>query len=74
MKLFVWERVFCDYSCGIAFALANTKEEAIELIANSYEEDTESWFYKDIVRKLTETEPNIHNIGENIGYMVKGGG
>lgn len=32
LKLFVWERVFCDYLCGIAFALAETPEEARELI------------------------------------------
>ncbi len=33
MKLFVWDEVFCTYgSPGIAFALAHTKKEAVELI------------------------------------------
>ena len=32
-KLFIWRNVFCDYTEGIAFAIAKTKDEAIEVIA-----------------------------------------
>ena len=31
-KLFVWDSVFCDYSCGIAFAVARDETEARELL------------------------------------------
>ena len=32
LKLYVWQEVFCDYTCGIAFALAHDEEEARHLI------------------------------------------
>ena len=31
-KLFVWNSVLCDYSCGIAFAVARDETEARELL------------------------------------------
>lgn len=36
MKLYVWENVLCDWTCGIAFALAPNKEEAIKAIEAEY--------------------------------------
>jgi hypothetical protein len=35
MKLFVWEGVLRDYTAGIAFALAETSDDARKLIADS---------------------------------------
>lgn len=35
LKLFVWRRVFVDYTAGVAFALAETVEQAREHIARS---------------------------------------
>ncbi len=32
--LYVWEDVFCDYTCGIAFAIASSPDEARKLIAD----------------------------------------
>jgi len=32
MKLFIWRNVFCDYHCGIAFAMAPTLEEAMKVL------------------------------------------
>jgi hypothetical protein len=32
LKLYVWEDVLCDYTTGVAFALAGSPEEARELI------------------------------------------
>ena len=31
-KLYVWERVFCDYTCGIAFAVAKDVAEARSIL------------------------------------------
>jgi len=30
MKLFVWKNVLCDYTCGMAFAYAQTLEDALK--------------------------------------------
>lgn len=35
LKLYVWEDVNRDYTCGVMFALAHSEEEARELIAKS---------------------------------------
>jgi len=32
LKLYVWEDVLCDYSCGVMFALAYDEDEARRLI------------------------------------------
>lgn len=32
LKLYVWNDVFCDYTCGVGFALASSVEEARRLI------------------------------------------
>jgi hypothetical protein len=32
LKLYVWEDVLCDWTCGIAFALASSEAEARRLI------------------------------------------
>ena len=39
MKLFVWEGVLTDYTSGIAFALAESVDEARKLILEKYEEN-----------------------------------
>lgn len=34
-RVHVWTGVYCDYSDGMAFAIANSKREAIEAIAKA---------------------------------------
>ena len=36
LKLFVWEDVLCDYTCGVAFALAPDVETARRMCADDY--------------------------------------
>ena len=43
LKLFVWDDVFCDYTCGVAFALAETKEEAVRLIVAQAEREEQRY-------------------------------
>lgn len=38
LKLFVWEEVLTDYTDGVMFSLASSKEEAIALILNKAKE------------------------------------
>ena len=35
LKMYVWEGVLCDYTCGMAVALAHSAEEAKELLIAS---------------------------------------
>jgi hypothetical protein len=67
LKLYVWEEVLCDYTCGIAFALAETKEEALELIDKSREWGKPS-------DELKNIEPKVYATTEKIAYAISGGG
>lgn len=40
MKLYVWETVLCDYTCGLVVVLANSEEEAWDIL---YEKDDTVW-------------------------------
>jgi hypothetical protein len=69
LKLYVWEDVFCDYTCGMAMAIAESKKEAIKLITKNME----NWETSKI-RELEKNEPNIHELDEKPSYYVTGGG
>ena len=68
MKLFIWREVFCDYTCGIAFAIAKNKEEAMELIL------MDSGLRENHIGEFQGNEPEIHNLNEPFGTYVFGGG
>ncbi|MHA1305324.1 MAG: hypothetical protein ACTSPI_16620 [Candidatus Heimdallarchaeaceae archaeon] len=36
LKLYVWEDVLCDYTCGMICILAHDLEEAVELLNKKY--------------------------------------
>lgn len=64
--LFVWEDVFCDYTSGIAFALAGNLDEAHQAIGEVLSE----WMLDEIKR----TNPRVVNVKENYANGVIGGG
>ena len=68
MKLFVWEEVLCDYTCGVVFAMAPTKEEALKLLKKELTKDGTSWKYKEIAGE----EPIVYK-GKACGYCTGGG-
>lgn len=35
LKLYIWEDVLCDYTCGVMFALAHNEDEARRLVLKS---------------------------------------
>lgn len=63
LKLYVWEDYGCDYTCGIAFALAESVEEARKSILQRYE-------YCD--EETLEREPKVFDA--KISFHVFGGG
>jgi len=63
LKLYVWEDVLCDYTCGVIFALAETLDEAKELV-NEESEYNLDW--------EMEKEPKI--IENKFAFSLWGGG
>jgi hypothetical protein len=70
LKLFVWEDVLTDYTPGIAFALAETKEEAINLIIEKHQVD-HKYFPDVFYKELLENEPDIYH--SKCGFYLDGG-
>lgn len=68
MKLYVWHGILCDYTCGVAFALASSVEEARALIIASA---PEQW-RKDRLAKEIAEEPAVYDAP--MGDYVEGGG
>jgi hypothetical protein len=71
-KLFVWECVYSDYTDGIAFALAETVEEARKLIVGEeWYNECIKWNKNDDIFSDSYT---VHEVTEKVGYMRHGGG
>ena len=62
LKLFVWNEFSPDYTVGLAFAIAETEEEARKLVIEEYGMDACSWG----ILEIKAIEP--------CGYAVAGGG
>lgn len=74
MKLFYWSEVpsLTDYWSGGCFALAETKEQAIDLIVAAYRAER-GWTDGSYLRmELNSTEPIISETP--IGFTYTGGG
>jgi hypothetical protein len=63
LKLFVFDGFCPDFSDGLAFAIAETEEEAKKIIIKEIFTDPKDW---GILR--------IHDLSEKVGYGVRGGG
>lgn len=68
MKLYVWEDFACDWTCGLTFAIARTKQEAIETIIADYGKEGR--------RELENTRPRVYTLKRKspIAFAVSGGG
>lgn len=71
MKLYVWEGVLADYTSGIAFALANSVEEAKSAILHKYACEV-GGKNSALINELKNSEPQIIDTVE--GFFVFGGG
>lgn len=64
MKLYLWRDVLCDYSCGMAFAIAESSALAREHLVKETE------FYADDFAR----EPEVHELDEPFAAYSYGGG
>ena len=67
-KLFVWEGIRHDYTDGIGFSIARTKEEAIEAIHKV----SEDWEWSSYAGELLANEPKVYD--PPYGGWISGGG
>lgn len=70
MKLYIWDDVLADYSGGIAFVMANSVEEAIELLKKSF---NETYFDENNKTQFDwVTEPKVYDV-PTAGWCHGGG-
>lgn len=75
LKLFVWEEVLTDYTDGVMFALAESKEEAMALILNKAKESPRIMRQNSLPWMEEELELNKPKVYENpVGFFLLGGG
>ena len=67
MRLYVWEDVLCDYTCGAVFALAHNVDEARKVVLEKC-----GVYGDEAIRRAMSTEPTECNKPE--GFFVWGGG
>ena len=76
MKLFVWEDVLTDYTSGIMFALADSADEARELISPGWADRVRLWKETDARLGTMDfdlrTEPDVYETPA--GFSCWGGG
>ena len=65
-KLYIWHDVFCDYTCGIAFAIAENPKHAKQLI----EAKCHDW---EVIRQELSGTPEEHLVDEPFGHHIWGG-
>ena len=68
LKLFVWEGIRREYTAGIGFALAETKEKAIEQIKKR----SKDWEWSSYAGELLANEPKVYD--KPYGFWMSGGG
>jgi hypothetical protein len=69
LRLFIWKKVWCDYTCGVAFALALTADDARRLVLDGMKDSPLS--AELLARELTD-EPEVYE--QPYGFGVMGGG
>ena len=74
MKLFVWRNVLCDYTCGIAVALATNVEEARSVILRdmSTKEQRYHWYQEELENEIAKPPDKVVN--RPFGIHCRGGG
>lgn len=73
MKLFIWHKVLQDYGWGVAYAMAETEEEAREVILKEYAEDfppDKYSMYSRFKAELENQKAEVHDT--SYGYWLDG--
>ena len=63
LRLFIWTEFACDYTCGLAFAIARDEVEARKLIVKNRGYDPSEWGVLEIRR-----------LDHRVARSVSGGG
>jgi hypothetical protein len=69
MKLYLWEGVLCDYTAGVMFALAESADEARELIRKD-----PKWIALPVSEEELKTRPKVLRTDRPFGFHLYGGG
>lgn len=76
-RLYIWHDVFCDYTCGVAFAIARSAAEARKAIAESaagdYPKDMRDYITRLALKELRD-RPKTRKVDASFGHRVCGGG
>lgn len=76
LKLFVFHNVLKDYSAGMAFAIADSKESALDQIAKSMGVESFSDYKlcnKDRAREFENSDPEILSLNSPVAFHIYGG-
>ena len=68
LRLYVWRNIWCDHTCGVAFALARTPNDARQLIVAAMSYGPEDTWLTDHL----DAEPEVYE--QPFGFGVMGGG
>lgn len=71
MKLYLWRSTLCDYTCGAAFAVAESVEEAARVIEAAWLKDEGRPLPDDA---LAAGAVEVHELDEPFGFARYGGG
>ena len=70
MKLYLWEKVLCDYTCGVIFAIATSLEDARRVARETYKNT-----YWEAEMESDILEPSrIIELDSEFGFCLWGGG
>jgi hypothetical protein len=69
-KLYVWDNYSCDYTPGIAFAVAKNVTQARKLISEKFEEV----YLRKMALEEIKGRPTVHPLDKPLAYEVPGGG
>lgn len=78
LKLYVWEGIYCDYTCGMGFAIADSLEKAVILVelSQTHKEDyiKGKYPFKYNPKTIEGESPKIYDLNSPIAFSVYGGG
>lgn len=75
LKLYVWEDVLCDHTCGVMFALAGSVDEARRLILERcpFAGNSIAYYEKTGDMEYEINFPPTHVFDSPVGFAVLGG-
>ena len=74
MNLYYWSEFGCDHTCGVAFAVAETEQQAREIIMQRYYAETGSSDDDEFVQALFQSEVEVLPVEVGTGRYCLGGG